>query len=113
MVTARIQTYTVAIIAAVLFGLGVLTSTGMTTTAGGQPVNQEKINRQLEQILKALDSGNIAAAEKYLKETIQGLPTVEKTQLSVALNALQHANDTKSARFHVQLVQGSLQNSTG
>jgi hypothetical protein len=115
MVTTRIQTYTVAVIAAILIGLGVLTSTGMITTADGQAaVDQEKINRQLEQVVKALDSGDITAAEKYLKETAQGLPTVEaKTQLGVALNALQQSNDTTSARMHVQLVQGSLQNSTG
>jgi len=47
----------------------------MTTTAGGQAVvDQEKINRQLEQALKALDSGDIAAAEGYLEETVQRLP---------------------------------------
>jgi hypothetical protein len=104
-----------AVIAALLFGLGVLISTGMTTTADGQAVvDQEKINWQLEQVLKALDSGDIAAAVGYLEETLQVLPTIqEKTQLGVALNALQHSNDTKSARMHVQLAQGSLQNSTG
>jgi hypothetical protein len=53
--------YTVAVIVVVLFGLGVLISTSMTTTADGQAVvDQEKINRQLEQALKALDSGDIA-----------------------------------------------------
>jgi hypothetical protein len=58
MVTARIQTYTVAVFAAVLSGLGVLISIGMTTTADSQAVvDQEKINRQLEQVVKALDSG--------------------------------------------------------
>jgi hypothetical protein len=68
----------------------------------------------LVQALKALDSGDIAAAVGYLEETLQVLPTIqEKTQLGVALNALQHSNDTKSARMHVQLAQGSLQNSTG
>jgi protein involved in polysaccharide export with SLBB domain len=106
-----------AVIAAALFGLGVLTSTGVTTTADGQAVaDREKINRQLEQVVKALDSGDIAAAVEYLKETIQGLPTGEtKTQveLGVAIDALQSSNDTKNARMHVQLVQGSLQNSTG
>jgi uncharacterized membrane-anchored protein YhcB (DUF1043 family) len=114
-VAARIQTYTVAIIAAVLFGLGVLIGTVMTRTAEGQAaVDQEKINRQLEQVVKALDSGDIAAAVEYLKETVQGLPDgVAKTHLSVAINALQYSNDTKSPRMHVQLVQDSLQNSTG
>jgi hypothetical protein len=35
-------------------------------------VDQEKINRQLEQVVKALDSGDIAAAVEYLKETVKG-----------------------------------------
>jgi uncharacterized membrane-anchored protein YhcB (DUF1043 family) len=65
-VAARIQTYTVAIIAAVLFGLGVLIGAVMTRTAEGQAaVDQEKINKQLEQVVKALDSGDIAAAVVY------------------------------------------------
>jgi molybdopterin-guanine dinucleotide biosynthesis protein len=107
--------YTVAVIVVVLFGLGVLISTSMTTEADGQAVvDQEKINRQLEQVLKALDSGDIVAAEGYLEETIQWLPTGEsKTHLEIALNALQTSNDAKSARMHVQLVEGSPQNSTG
>jgi hypothetical protein len=113
MVTARIQTHTVVIIPAILFGLGVLVSAGMTTTADGQPVDQEKVNRQLEQGLKALDSGDIAAVMEYLKETIQGLPAgVAKTHIEIALNALQYSNDTESARLHLQLGQGILQNST-
>jgi hypothetical protein len=106
---------TVVVIAAVLFGFGVLISTSMTTTADGQAVvDKEKVNRQLEQVLKALDSGDIAAAEEYLKETAQGLPDGEaKTHLSVAIDALKYSNDTKAPRMHVQLVEGSLQNSTG
>jgi hypothetical protein len=108
--TARIQTHAVA----VLFGLGVLMSTSMTTKADGQPVDQEKINRQLEQVMKALDSGDIAAARGYLDETVQGLPDGEaKTHLSVARDALLYSNDTKAPMMHVQLGQNSLQNSTG
>jgi outer membrane protein assembly factor BamD (BamD/ComL family) len=106
---------TVAVIAAVLFGFGVLMSTSMTTTtADGQVVvDKEKINRQLEQALKALDSGNIAAAEEYLKETAQGLPDGEaKTHISVAIDALKYSNDTKAPKMHVLLVEGGLQNST-
>ena len=33
-----------------------------------------KIKRQLEQVVKALDSGDIAVAKGYLEETVQGLP---------------------------------------
>ena len=86
----------------------------MTTTADGQPVDQEKINRQLEQVMKALDSGDIAAARGYLDEIVQGLPDGEaKTHLSVARDALLYSNDTKAPMMHVQLGQNSLQNSTG
>jgi hypothetical protein len=104
-----------AIIAAILFGLGVLISTGMITTADGQSVVvQEKIIRQLEQAVQALDSGDIASAVEYLKETVQGLPTGEaKTHVGIAINALQSSNDSESARMHVLLVESSLQNSTG
>jgi hypothetical protein len=53
MVTARIQTYTIVIIPAVLFGLDELISAGMTRTADSQAaVDKEKINRQLEQAVK-------------------------------------------------------------
>jgi uncharacterized membrane-anchored protein YhcB (DUF1043 family) len=114
MVTGRIQTYTMAA-SAVLFGLGVLIGTAITRTADGQAsVDQEKINRQLEQVVKALDSSDIAAAVEYLKETVEGLPTGElKTHLAIAIDALQSSNDTESARMHVQLVENSLHNSTG
>jgi hypothetical protein len=114
MVTARIQTCTDAIIPAVLVGLCILINAGMTTADGQAAVDQEKINRQLVQALKALDSGDIAAAVGYLEETGQSLPTGEsKTHLQIAINALLNSNDTKSAWMHVELVQGSLQNSTG
>ena len=104
----------VAIIPAVLFGLDSIINAGMTTADGQAAVNQEKINRQLEQVMKALDSGNITAAVKYLEETAQGLPTVEaKTHMAIAIDGLIYLNDTEGARTHVQLVRSSLQNSTG
>jgi hypothetical protein len=115
MVTARIQTYTIVIIPAVLFGLDELISAGMTRIADSQAVvDKEKINRQLEQAVKALDSGDIAAAEEYLYEIIQGLPTEEaKTHLAIAINGLHYLNDTKGAKMHIQLAQSSLQNPIG
>lgn len=101
MMTARIQTYTVAVIAAVLFGVSVLISTSMTSTADGQV--QEKTNRQLEQVVKALDSGDIAAAKGYMNETFQGLPEgAAKMHLGEAIKALQ-SDDTEGAKMHVQL----------
>jgi outer membrane protein assembly factor BamD (BamD/ComL family) len=114
MVTGRVQPYTMVAIV-VLFGLGILTSAVITRRADGQAaVDYEKINRQLEQAMKALDSGDIAAAVRYLEETAQGLPTGEaKTHVSVAIDGLRYVNDTKTAGMHVQLAQSSLQNSTG
>ena len=112
--TARIQTYTVAIIPAVLFGLGILINAGMTTADGQAAVDHEKINRQLEQAMKALDSDDIAAAVKYLEETVQGLPEGEaKTHVAVAIDGLRYTNDTIGAKMHVQLAQNSLQDPTG
>jgi hypothetical protein len=113
MVTARIRTYTIAIIPAVLFGLDSIINAGMTTADGQAAVNKEKINRQLDQVMKALDSDDIAEAQGYLNELAQGLPTVEaKTHIAIALNGLIYLNDTEGARMHVQLALSSLQNST-
>ena len=114
MVTARIRTYTIAIIPALLFGLDVLINVGMTRTADSQAAaDKEKINRQLEQAVRALDSGDIAASEEYLYEIIQKLSTGEaKTHLAIAINGLHYFNDTKGAKMHIQLVQSSLHNST-
>jgi hypothetical protein len=111
-VTARIQTYTSAIIPAVLFELGVLISAGMTTSVDGQAVDKEKINRQLDQVIKALDSGDTAAAVKYLEQTDQELPSEEARTL-LAINGLIYLNDTEGARINVEVVRSSLQNSTG
>jgi hypothetical protein len=114
MMTGRVQPYAMAA-SAVLFGLGVLIDTVITRTADGQAsVDQEKIDRQLEQVVKDLDSSDIATAVEYLKETVEGLPTGElKTHLAIAIDALQSSNDTESARMHVQLVEDNLHNSTG
>ena len=114
MLTGRVQPYTMAV-SAVLFGLSMLIGTVTTRTADSQAsVDHEKINTQLEQVAKALDSGNITAAVEYLKETVKGLPTGElKTHLAIAIDALQSSNDTESARMHVQLVEDNLRNSTG
>jgi hypothetical protein len=50
MVTGRVQPYTMTV-SAVLFGLSMLIGTVTTRTADSQAsVDQEKINRQLEQV---------------------------------------------------------------
>ena len=112
--TARIQMYTVAIIPAVFFGLDSIINAGLTTADGHAAMDQEKINRQLEQVMKALDSGDIAASVKYLEEAAQNISTVEaKTHIAIAINGLISLNDTEGATMHVQLARSSLQNSTG
>ena len=86
----------------------------MTTADGQAAVDHEKINRQLEQVIKALESGDVAAAAKYLEETAQGLPAGEaKTHVAVAIDGLRYTNDTIGAKMHVQLAQSSLQDPTG
>jgi hypothetical protein len=48
--------------------------------------------------MKALDSGDIAAAVKYLEETAQGLSAGEaRTHVSVAIDGLRYVNDTETA----------------
>ena len=98
----------------VFFGLGILINAGMTTAGGQAAIDQEKINRQLEQVVKALDAGDNTAAEEFLNEIVPELPTgVAKTHLDIAINGLHYSNDTETARMHVQLGKNSLQNSTG
>jgi phage gp29-like protein len=71
----------------------------MTTADSQAAVNQQKINRLIEQVIKALDSGDIAAAQKYLNELAQELPTVDaKTHVAIAINGLIYLNDTQKAQ---------------
>jgi hypothetical protein len=51
MATARIQQNTVAVITAVILGLGVLTSTSMTTKVDGQAVDQERFVSSFQSIV--------------------------------------------------------------
>jgi hypothetical protein len=132
--TPRIQTYiVVAVYVAVLFGVGILIMTNSgpvafasplsaatnqtgnqtganitTTSAGGGGEDQETITKQLDQAMKALDSGDKAAAEGYMKEADKTLSEGEaKTHLSEAMKALQ-AGDTDGAKMHAQAAQGYL-----
>ena len=79
-----------------------------TTTAGGGGEDQETITKQLDQAVKALDSGDKAAAEGYMKEADKTLSEGEaKTHLGEAMKALQ-AGDTDGAKMHAQAAQGYL-----
>jgi cellobiose-specific phosphotransferase system component IIA len=127
---ARIQMYIVSFAIAVLFGAYALTMTNiipiasasplaaattnqtggnMTTTAGGGGGGaQETANKQLDQAIKALESGDNAAAEGYMKEADKTLSEGEaKMHLGEAMKALQ-AGDTEGAMMHTQAAQGSL-----
>ena len=79
-----------------------------TTTAGGGGGDQETATKQLDQAIKALDSGDKAAAEGYMKEADNTLSEGEaKTHLSEAMKALQ-ADDIQGAKMHAQAAQGYL-----
>jgi hypothetical protein len=133
MMTTSIKTiHTVGIITAVLFGVGLLTVTNITsfasassaaattnqtgnqtganitTTQAGGGGDQETATKQLDQAMKALDSDDKAAAEGYMKEADKTLSEGEaKTHLSEAMKALQ-AGDTDGAKMHAQAAQGYL-----
>ena len=86
---------------------GNVTGGNMTTTAGGGG-DQETANKQLDQALKALESGDNAVAEGAMKEADKTLSEGEaKMHLGEAMKALQ-AGDTAGAMMHAQLAQDSL-----
>ena len=82
------------------------TGVNMTTTASGGG-NQEPANKQLDQAMKALDSGDNAAAEEYLKEADNSLSGEAKMHVGEAMKALQ-AGDIEGAKMHTQVAQGLL-----
>ena len=129
--TARIQTYIVTVAIAVIFGVGILimtnsgpiafasplsattnqtgnqTGANITTTAGGGG-DQETATKQLDQAMKALESGDKAAAEGYMKEADKTLSEGQaKMHLSEAMKALQ-ADDIGGAKTHTQVAIDNL-----
>jgi FlaG/FlaF family flagellin (archaellin) len=84
------------------------TGGNMTTTSGGGGGDLETANKQLDQAVKALDSGDSAAAEGYLKEADNSLSQGEaKMHIGEAMKSLQ-AGDIEGAKMHSQLAQGLL-----
>jgi hypothetical protein len=69
--TTRIEMYTVPLIAAILFGASVLISTSITTIPVSAQVDQETANKQLDQAIKALESGDTEGAKTHI-EAAQG-----------------------------------------
>lgn len=130
--TARIQTYIVTVAIAVLFGVGILimtnsgpiafasplsattnqtgnqTGANITTTQAGGGGDQETATKQLDQAMKALESGDKAAAEGYMKEADKTLSEgAAKMHLSEAMKALQ-ADDIGGAKTHTQVAIDNL-----
>jgi cellobiose-specific phosphotransferase system component IIA len=83
------------------------TGVNMTTAASGGGGNQEPANKQLDQAMTALDSGDNAAAEEYLKEADNSLSGEAKMHVGEAMKALQ-AGDMEGAKMHTQVAQGLL-----
>jgi cellobiose-specific phosphotransferase system component IIA len=131
-VTARIQTYIVTVAIAVLFGLGTMimtnigpiafasplsattnqtgnqTGANITTTTADGGGDQSTATKQLDQAMKALESGDNAAAEGYMKEADNTLSEGEaKTHLSEAMKALE-AGDIEGAKTHTQFAIDNL-----
>jgi hypothetical protein len=132
MMMARIQTYIVTVAIAVLFGVGILimtnsgpiafasplsattnqtgnqTGANITTTQAGGGGDQETATKQLDQAMKALESGDKAAAEGYMKEADKTLSEgAAKMHLSEAMKALQ-ADDIGGAKTHTQVAIDNL-----
>jgi cellobiose-specific phosphotransferase system component IIA len=129
--TTRIQSYIVTLAIAVVFGVGILiminngpiafatplsattnqtgNQTGAnisTTSAGGG--DQVTATKQLDLAMKALESGDNAAAEGYMTEADKTLSEGEaKTHLSEAMKSLQ-AGDIEGAKTHAQFAIDNL-----
>jgi cellobiose-specific phosphotransferase system component IIA len=100
------QIYNIAIAVAVLFGV-----TGLIIS-NGDPVafaqTQETANKQMDEAMKALDSGDNAAAEGFMTEADTTLPEGQaKFHLGEAIKALQ-AGDVPGAKMHLEAAQNSL-----
>jgi cellobiose-specific phosphotransferase system component IIA len=100
------QIYNIAIAVAVLFGVTglIISNVGPETFAQ----TQETANKQMDEAMKALDSGDNAAAEGYMTEADKTLPEGQaKFHLGEALKALQ-AGDVPGAKMHLEAAQSSL-----
>jgi cellobiose-specific phosphotransferase system component IIA len=102
--TLMAQTYKVAIAMAVLFGVSGLIISDVGPIASAQ----ETANKQLEEAMKALDSGDNAAAEGYLTEANNTLAEGQaKTEVGEAIKALQ-AGDINGTKMDIEAAQGGL-----
>ena len=115
----------VTVATAVLFGLGTMiitniipiafasplsttNQTGANITTTGGVGDQSTATKQLDQAMKALESGDNAAAEGYMKEADNTLSEGEaKTHLNEAMKALE-AGDIEGAKTHTQFAIDNL-----
>jgi cellobiose-specific phosphotransferase system component IIA len=98
------QIYKIAIAMAVLFAVSGL----MISNVGPVASAQETANKQMDEAMKALDSGDNAAAEGYMTEADNTLPEGQaKFHLGEAIKSLQ-AGDVQGAKMHLQAAQDSL-----
>jgi cellobiose-specific phosphotransferase system component IIA len=105
MITSMVQNFRLAIAMAVLFGVSEL----IISNIGAVAFAQETANKQIDEAVKALESGDNAAAEGFLQEANQTLPEGQtKTDVSEAMMALQAGNVT-GAMTLLQAAQISLQ----
>jgi uncharacterized protein HemY len=105
--TLMVQTFKIAIAMAVLFGVGlIISNVGPIASAS----DQEMANKQLDEALKSLDSGDNAGAEGDLIEANSTLAEGQaKTEVDDAIMALQAGNIT-GAQMEIEAAQGLLGN---
>jgi cellobiose-specific phosphotransferase system component IIA len=104
MTTLMAQTFEIAIAMVVLFGLSGL----IISNVGPIAFAQETANKQIVEAMKALDSGDDAAAEGAMQEANNTLPEgIAKTEVDEAMKALQAGNST-GAMTHLQAAQNNL-----
>ena len=103
--TLMAQTFEISIAMVVLFGLSGLVISDVGPIAFAQ---DETANKQLVEAMKALNSGDDAAAEGAMTEANSTLPAGQaKFHLGEAMKALQ-AGDVQGAKMHLQAAQNSL-----
>ena len=105
MMTLMAQAFKIAITIAVLFGVSGLIISNVGPIASAQ----ETANKKLDEAMKALDSGDNAAAEEDMTEADKTLPEGQaKFHLGEAIKSLQ-AGDVQGAKMHLEAAQNSPQ----
>ena len=99
--TTSIQKCSTAVIATGLFAVSLLIGTSMTATVEVLAVDQETINKQLDQANKAIESGDNEAAKGYLGEAVNSTQGEQKMHIEEAIKSLQSA-DMEGAKTHLQ-----------